>query len=69
MSAAGVARDETPLLTLENPSPFDPARPQRRLVIVGGLDGDADAAARIVLDAVRWFKDRSPPNGSARGGR
>ncbi len=60
VSAAGVARDETPLLTLENPSPFDAARPQRRLVIVGGLDGDADAAARIVLDAVRWFKTEAP---------
>ncbi len=56
VSAAGVTRDETPLLTLEDPSPFDSARPERRLVLVGGLDGDADAAARIVLDAVRWFK-------------
>ena len=55
-SAAGVTRDETPLLTLENPSPFDAARPERRLVLVGGLDGDPGAAARIVLDAVRWFK-------------
>ena len=60
VSAAGVARDETPLLTLENPSPFDPSRAERRLVLVGGLDGDADAAARIVLDAVRWFKTEAP---------
>ena len=59
-SAAGVARDEMPLLTLENPSPFDPSRAERRLVLVGGLDGDADAAARIVLDAVRWFKTEAP---------
>ena len=56
VSAAGVTRDETPLLTLEDPLPFDSARPERRLVLVGGLDGDADAAVRIVLDAVRWFK-------------
>ena len=60
VSAAGVTRDETPLLTLENPSPFDPSRAERRLVLVGGLDGDADAAARIVLDAVRWFKTEAP---------
>ena len=26
------------------------------MVRVGGLDGDAVAAARIVLDAVRWVK-------------
>lgn len=60
VSAAGVTRDETPLLTLENPSPFDPSRAERRLVLVGGLDGDAGAAARIVLDAVRWFKTEAP---------
>ena len=56
VSAAGVTRDETRLLTLEDPSPFDPGRSEWRMVIVGGLDGDAEAAARIVLDAVRWFK-------------
>ena len=66
VSAAGVTRDETPLLTLEAPSPFDAARSERRLVIVGGLDGDADAAARIVLDAVRWFKTEAPERERAR---
>ena len=66
VSAAGVTRDETSLLTLEDPSPFDAARPERRLVIVGGLDGDADAAARIVLDAVRWFKTEAPERERAR---
>ena len=55
VSAAGMTRDDVPLLTLENGSPFDASRPERRLVMVGGLDGDTDAA-RIVLDAVRWFK-------------
>lgn len=40
VSAAGVTRDETPLLTLENPSAFDLSRPERRLVLVGGLAGD-----------------------------
>ena len=56
VSAAGVTRDETPLLTLENPPPFAGARPGRRMVRVGGLDGDPVAAARIVLDAARWVK-------------
>ena len=66
MSAAGVTRDETPLLTLENASPFDPPGPERRLVIVGGLDGDPDAATRIVLDAVRWFRTEAPESERAR---
>ena len=66
VSAAGVTRDETPLLTLENPSPFDPSRQERRVVLVGGLDGDPDAAARIVLDAVRWFKTEAPESARAR---
>ena len=59
VSAAGMTRDDTPLLTLENGSPFDASRPERRLVIVGGLDGHPDGA-RIVLDAVRWFKSEAP---------
>ena len=65
VSAAGMTRDDLPLLTLENDAPFDASRPQRRLVIVGGLDGDADAA-RIVLDAVRWFKTEAPASERAR---
>lgn len=65
VSGAGMTRDDVPLLTLENGSPFDPARPERRLVLVGGLDGDADSA-RIVLDAVRWFKSEAPETERAR---
>ena len=65
VSAAGTTRDGVPLLTLENGSPFDPARPERRLVLVGGLSGDA-GAARIVLDAVRWFKTEAPESERAR---
>lgn len=65
VSAAGTTRDDVPLLTLENGWPFDAARPERRLVIVGGLDGGADAA-RIVLDAVRWFKTGAPDAERAR---
>jgi unsaturated rhamnogalacturonyl hydrolase len=60
LSAAGVTRSELPLLTLENPSSFDiDRREQRRLVIVGGLDGDERGTA-AALAAVRWFKTLAP---------
>ena len=59
VSAAGLTRDQTPLLTLENPSPFDVPGAARRVVMVGGLDGNSDSA-RLVLDAVRWFKTAAP---------
>jgi len=65
VSGAGMTRDDVPLLTLENGSPFDASRPERRLVLVGGLDGNAEAA-RIVLDAVRWFKTQAPEAERAR---
>ena len=65
VSGAGMTRDDVPLLTLENGAPFDASRPERRLVLVGGLDGDADAAG-IVLDAVRWFKTEAPAAERAR---
>ena len=65
VSGAGTTRDDVPLLTLENGSPFEGSRPERRLVLVGGLDGDADAAG-IVLDAVRWFKTEAPEAERAR---
>jgi unsaturated rhamnogalacturonyl hydrolase len=65
VSAGGITRRDTPISTLENPSPFDPAddraapRLKKRLVIIGGLDGD-DATARSVIDAVRWIKTGAP---------
>ena len=65
VSGAGMTRDDVPLLTLENGAPFDASRSERRLVMVGGLDGDADAA-RIVLDALRWFKTEAPEAERAR---
>lgn len=65
VSAAGTTRGDEPLLTLENGSPFDGADSERRLVLVGGLDGGA-GAARIVLDAVRWFKTEAPEAERAR---
>src|SRR5580692_1500877 len=55
VSAAGVTRSETPLLTIENPSAFDPASKRLRLVIIGGLDGDP-RGAQAVIDTVRWMK-------------
>ena len=41
------------------PSAFDPASTKLRLVIVGGLDGDA-RGAQAVIDAVRWMKRGAP---------
>src|SRR5436190_21497319 len=62
VSAAGVTRSEVPLVTLENPSSFDIDRSQpRRLVIVGGLDGD-ERGTSAALAAVRWFKTSAPPS-------
>jgi unsaturated rhamnogalacturonyl hydrolase len=59
ISAAGVTRNETPLLTIENPAAFDLSDTKLRMVIVGGLDGD-ERSARAVLDATRWFKTEAP---------
>jgi rhamnogalacturonyl hydrolase YesR len=59
VSAGGMTRNQTPLLTLENGSPFDPEDSHRRVVLVGGLDGD-DVSARLVLDLARWFKAVDP---------
>jgi len=59
VSAGGVTRSEMPLLTIENPSAFDPAATKLRLAIVGGLDGD-EKGARAAIDAVRWMKNGAP---------
>ena len=56
VSAAGVTRDEAPILTIENETAFDPAETKRRVVLIGGPGGDG----RAVVDAVRWFKTRAP---------
>jgi unsaturated rhamnogalacturonyl hydrolase len=56
LSAAGVTRDESPILTIENPSAFDVNSRLLRVALVGGPSGDP----RAVLDAVRWFKTRAP---------
>src|SRR3954469_24543927 len=59
VSAAGIARKDTPLLTIENRSAFDPSSSRLRLVIVGGLDSD-ERGARAALEAVRWLKRDAP---------
>lgn len=58
MSAAGVTRSDTSLYTIENTSTFESSG-QRRLVIVGGLNGD-DRGGRAILGAIAWFKTRAP---------
>ena len=58
VSAGGITRDQTPLLTLENPPPFSEDAERRRRVLVGG--------ARAVVEAVRWFKTEAPESARAR---
>src|SRR5947209_19015932 len=55
MSAAGLVEDR-PVLTLENPSAFDPGVTTLRLVLVGSDETSADA----VVAAVRWLKSSAP---------
>jgi unsaturated rhamnogalacturonyl hydrolase len=62
VAAAGVTRDEKPILTIENPSAFDPAATKRRVVVIGAPSGDPAAA----LELVRWFKTRAPGSLRAR---
>jgi len=57
VSAAGLAADDTPILTIENLSAFEAAPTKRRLVLVG--TDDPPAAAAIVA-AVRWMKTAAP---------
>jgi unsaturated rhamnogalacturonyl hydrolase len=55
--SAGVTRLDVPLRSLE--SREAPGTPKRRLVIVGGLDGN-DRGVDATLEAVRWFKTEAP---------
>jgi unsaturated rhamnogalacturonyl hydrolase len=59
VSAGGITRRDTAMSTLENPSPFDAMTTVRRLVLIGGFDGD-EASARAVMEAVRWIKSNAP---------
>lgn len=55
--SAGVSRQDLPLRSLESREPVDNGK--RRLVIVGGMDGD-DRGVQATLGAVRWFKTEAP---------
>lgn len=55
VAAAGLTREEAPILTLENPSAFDASSRKRRAVVFG----TSDATAAAVLGMVRWFKTDS----------
>ena len=57
VSAAGLASDDTPILTLENPSAFDLAVVKRRVVLVGDAE---PSTADAVVAAVRWLKTSAP---------
>ena len=57
VTAAGLTRTNERLLTLEDTKSVQD--PEKRLVIVGGLDGTAESA-EAVLEALRWFKTDAP---------
>src|SRR6516164_6943242 len=50
VSAAGVTKDDQPILTIENRSAFDPTDAKRRAVLVGPAS----------VEMVRWFKTSAP---------
>jgi hypothetical protein len=58
VSAAGVRKDETPILTLENPDAFDSGALKRRAVVYSS--GASNEAAAAVVAMVRWFKTLAP---------
>lgn len=58
VSAAGVTRDDRPILTLENPSAFDPTSTKLRAVLYAA--GGNERTATAVLDMVRWLKTSAP---------
>lgn len=53
----GVSRLDVPMRSIEAREAID--SPRRRLVIVGGLDGN-DRSTDAVLGAIRWFKTQAP---------
>ena len=57
VSAGGLTRNQTQLLTIENLTPYS-ASTKRRIVIVAGLDGKRESA-QLAIDAVRWFKSEA----------
>ena len=59
VSAAGVTRTGSRLLTIENAAPFETSQSSRRRIVVVA---DNDRAARAALAAIRWFKTAAPRN-------
>ena len=59
ISAAGVTRTGSRLLTIENREPFGTSQGARRRIVVVA---DNDRAARATLSAIRWFKTAAPRN-------
>src|SRR5262249_7217749 len=59
VSAAGLDANGEPILTLENPSAFDPQSTRKRIVIFAA--GGSDQRAAAVLRLVRWMKTSAPP--------
>lgn len=57
VSAAGLAPDDLPNLTIENPWAFDTTVAKRRVVLVGA---DDLPAANAVIAAVKWLKTAAP---------
>jgi unsaturated rhamnogalacturonyl hydrolase len=55
--SAGITRGDIPLRTLESREGLD--SPKRRLVLIGGLDGN-DRGVDAALGAVEWFKKEAP---------
>ncbi|HYM21794.1 MAG TPA: hypothetical protein VEU08_01235, partial [Vicinamibacterales bacterium] len=58
VSAAGLDAAGEPILTLENPSAFDPKSTKKRVVIYA--TGDSDQKTTGVLRLVRWMKTSAP---------
>jgi unsaturated rhamnogalacturonyl hydrolase len=59
VSAAGITRNEDPILTIENGSAFELLeKRKRRLVIVGS--GNDDHVIDAVIAAVKWMKTNAP---------
>jgi len=57
VSAAGLDANGEPVLTLENPSAFDPQSTKKRVVIFAAA---GDRQAEAVLQLVRWMKTAAP---------
>jgi unsaturated rhamnogalacturonyl hydrolase len=57
VSAAGLTKDERPILTLENAEAFDPLEKLRAVIYAAGGSQRAGAA---VVDMVRWIKTSAP---------